>query len=157
MEEQCQHWEKFVFRFRLLSPFWFVVPICFAADDSASASTTLEEIYVTAERVQEYIRNHPQLAETVGYREIYQRSLSSVEEVLKIMPGVEVYQSSGTGSRVSIRGSGRSTGVLVLLNGRPLNSNQYGNLDLNTVPVDLIESVTVFKPPVPRLAGAGGE
>ncbi len=128
----------------------------FAADDSASASTTLYEIYVTAERVQEYIRNHPQLAETVGYREIYQRRLSSVEEVLKIMPGVEVYQSSGTGSRVSIRGSGRSTGVLVLLNGRPLNSNQYGNLDLNTVPVDLIESVTVFKPPVPVWLGPGG-
>ena len=44
----------------------------------------------------------------------------------------------------------------MLLNGRPLNSNQHGKLDLNAIPVDLIQSVSVFKPPVPRLAGTGG-
>jgi vitamin B12 transporter len=116
----------------------------------------VNEVVVTAERIQEFVRNHPQEAVSVGRDEIVQRNLSSVEDVLKTMPGVEVAASSGAGSRVSIRGSGKSGGVLVLVNGRPLNSNQYGSLDLNAIPVDLIESITVFKPPVPVWLGPGG-
>ncbi len=120
------------------------------------AATTLEEITVTAVRVEEYISNHPQLVEVIGRREIDERNLATVEEALKTLPGVDVSQGSGSGSRVSIRGSGRSSGVLVLVDGRPLNSNQYGRLDLNTVPVDQVESITVFKPPVPVWLGPGG-
>lgn len=67
--------------------------------------------------------------------EIIKQNLPNVEEVLKTMPGVEVYSTAGIGSRISIRGSGKSGGVLVLLNGRPLNTNQHGNLDLNSIPL----------------------
>lgn len=116
---------------------------------------TMDAVEVTAEKLSEYVKNHPQDVETVGRREIVRRSLLSVEEVLKTMPGVEIYPSSGVGSRISIRGSGKSGGVLVLLNGRPLNTNQYGGVDLNTIPVEMIESVTVFKPPVPVWLGPG--
>jgi len=116
---------------------------------------TMEAVEVTAEKLSEYVKNHPQDVETVGRKEIVQRSLSNVEEVLKTMPGVEVHQSSGVGSRISVRGSGKSGGVLVLLNGRPLNTNQYGGVDLNTIPVEMIESVNVFKPPVPVWLGPG--
>ncbi|MBN1957940.1 MAG: TonB-dependent receptor [Desulfuromonadales bacterium] len=131
------------------------VPLAQAVENTTSGYN-LGEITVTAERLDAYIRNYPQQVETVGSREIAERHLATTEEVLKTMPGVEGYQSSGSGSRISIRGSGRSSGVLVLLNGRPLNSNQYGNVDLNSVPVDQIESVTVFKPPVPVWLGSGG-
>ena len=79
----------------------------------------------------------------------------SVEEALNGMGGVEVKQSTGVGSRISIRGSGKSGGVLVLLNGRPLNSNQFGSVDLAGIPVETIESITVFKPPVPVWLGSG--
>lgn len=116
---------------------------------------TMEAVEVTAERLSEYVKNHPQGVETIGRKEIVRRSLLSVEEVLKTMPGVEVHPSSGVGSRISIRGSGKSGGVLVLLNGRPLNTNQYGGVDLNTIPIEMIESVTVFKPPVPVWLGPG--
>lgn len=116
---------------------------------------TLEAVEVTAEKIGDYVKNHPQNVEVVRRKEIVERSLLSVEEVLKTMPGVEVAQSSGVGSRISIRGSGRSSGVLVLLNGRPLNTNQYGAVDLNTIPVEMIESITVFKPPVPVWLGPG--
>lgn len=115
----------------------------------------MEAMEVTAERISEFVKNHPQDIETVGRKEIVKRSLLSVDEVLKTMPGVEVQPSSGVGSRISIRGSGKSGGVLVLLNGRPLNTNQYGGVDLNSIPIEMIESVTVFKPPVPVWLGPG--
>lgn len=135
-----------------LLPVW---PAPAQAKDADSRAYTLETVEVTAERIGDYVKNHPQNVETVGRKEIVERSLLSVEEVLKTMPGVEVAQSSGVGSRISIRGSGRSSGILVLLNGRPLNTNQYGAVDLNTIPVEIIESITVFKPPVPVWLGPG--
>ncbi len=117
---------------------------------------TMDEVLVTSEKLREYIQNHPLDVATVERREIVERNLGSVEEILKTMPGVEVYSGAGGGSRISIRGSGRSGGVLILLNGRPLNSNQYGSQDLSSIPVDTIQSVSVFKPPIPVWLGPGG-
>ncbi|HRR40536.1 MAG TPA: TonB-dependent receptor [Syntrophales bacterium] len=119
------------------------------------AAFTLGDVVVTAERLDDYVKNYPQNVEVVERREIAKRNLLSVEEVLKTISGVEVYSAAGIGSRISIRGSGKTGGVLVLLNGRPLNSNQHGNLDLNAIPVDSVQSVSVFKPPVPVWLGAG--
>lgn len=141
----------------------FLLMMLFLPAGSALAETrrtddktfTMEAMEVTAEKFSEYVKNHPQNVETVERKEIIRKSLLSVEEVLKTMPGVEIYPSSGVGSRISIRGSGKSGGVLVLLNGRPLNTNQYGGVDLSTIPVEMIESVTVFKPPVPVWLGPG--
>ena len=121
-----------------------------------TAAFTLNEVIVTSEKIQEYIKNHPQDVKVVEREEIIKQNLPNVEEILKTMPGVEVYPTAGIGSRISIRGSGKSGGVLVLLNGRPLNTNQHGNLDLNSIPVDSIQSVSVFKPPVPVWLGPGG-
>ncbi|MGD9210472.1 MAG: TonB-dependent receptor [Desulfobacteraceae bacterium] len=119
-------------------------------------SEVMEEMVIKADRITEYVENHPRQVEILGQKEISRRNMLSVEEALKSMPGVDVKKSSGVGSRISIRGSGKSGGVLVLLNGRPLNSSQYGATDLSTIPIDIIESITVFKPPIPVWLGPGG-
>ncbi len=118
-------------------------------------TTTLETMVVTADRLREFATNNPAMVEAVGRREIEQRNIRSVEEALGNMGGVEVKQTSGVGSRISIRGSGKTGGVLVLVNGRPINSNQYGGVDLSSIPIETIESITVFKPPVPVWLGTG--
>lgn len=130
--------------------------IALCAETPPEQVYSLGEVVVTSEKLKEYLQNHPLDVSTVERPEIVQRNLGSVEEILKTMPGVEVSSSAGVGSRISIRGSGRSGAVLVLLNGRPLNSNQYGSQDLNSIPVDSIQSVSVFKPPVPVWLGPGG-
>jgi vitamin B12 transporter len=126
------------------------------SDKGAPEVFNLDAVVVTAEKLQEYVKNHPQDVKIVERKEIVERNLANVEEVLKTMPGVEVNSAPGIGSRISIRGSGRSGGVMVLLNGRPLNANQYGSQDLNSIPVDSIQSISVFKPPVPVWLGPGG-
>ncbi len=115
----------------------------------------MSEMTVTADRIDEYVENFPNQVTVMDREEISRRNLLSVEEALRNMPGVDVKKSTGLGSRISIRGSGKSGGVLVLLNGRPLNSSQYGAVDLSTLPVDTIQSITVFKPPVPVWLGPG--
>lgn len=116
---------------------------------------TLDNLVVSSSRTDDYIENHPQDVNVVKRSEILERNISTVEEILKTIPGVDVYPS-GVGSRISIRGSGKSGGVLLLINGRPLNSNNYGSMDLNSIPVDIIETIMVFKPPVPVWLGPGG-
>jgi vitamin B12 transporter len=131
--------------------------IAFSESNNGRAKAlSLGEVIVTAERIQEYLKNHPQEVSVVERKEIVERNLGNVEEVLKTMPGVEVYSTPGIGSRISIRGSGRASGIIVLVNGRPLNSNQYGSQDLSTIPIDSIQSISVFKPPVPVWLGSGG-
>ena len=135
----------------------FLASVVFAAPDKGAPEViSLDAVVVTSEKIQEYVKNHPQDVKVVERKEIVERNLSNVEDILKTISGVEVISTSGLGSRISIRGSGRSSGVLVLLNGRPLNSNQYGSQDLNAIPVDSIRSVAVFKPPVPVWLGPGG-
>ncbi|HPX62312.1 MAG TPA: TonB-dependent receptor [Deltaproteobacteria bacterium] len=127
-----------------------------AKDGKQAGQYSMGEMVVTSDKLEEYIKNYPQDVSFVARDEIVKRNLSSVEEVLKVMPGVEVYPTTGIGTRISLRGSGKSSGVLILLNGRPLNSNNSGSMDLNAIPVEIIESITVFKPPIPVWLGPGG-
>ena len=117
--------------------------------------TPLDEMVITAKRLSDYAAQNPNLVVEMGRAEINQQNLRSISEALNAMPGVEVKSSSAMGSRISIRGSGKSGGVLVLLNGRPLNGSQYGGVDLSSIPMDMVSSITVFKPPVPVWLGAG--
>jgi cobaltochelatase CobN len=120
-----------------------------------NAPLVMDAITVTAERISEYVKNHPQEVTVIERGEILKRNLLNMEEALQAMPGVDVRTSAGMGSRISIRGSGKSGGVLVLLNGRPLNAGQYGGVELSTIPIDIVRSITVFKPPVPVWLGPG--
>jgi len=127
----------------------------YADQSHGSDVITLDEVVVTSDRISDFVSSNPNQVVLMGQDEIKQRNLLSVDDALNAMAGVDVKQSGGFGSRISIRGSGKSGGVLVLLNGRPLNSSQYGSVDLSSVPIDMVESITVFKPPVPVWLGAG--
>lgn len=140
----------------LLSTLLLYGGIGFAQSSGHSGeSVVLETIVVTADRIDAYAQAHPRQVVVLGREEILDRKLMDVGEALNTMPGVDVKSSSAVGSRISIRGSGKSGGVLVLLDGRPLNSSQYGNADLSTIPIDIVQSITVFKPPVPVWLGSG--
>jgi vitamin B12 transporter len=116
-----------------------------------------DEMVVTAKRIQDYINNHPQQVSVMTRDQIKHGSYTDLNQVLNAMPGVEVKKSgSGFGSRISIRGSGTSGKILVLINGRPVNSTQYGVVDLDSIPLDMVSRVDVFKPPVPVWLGPGG-
>ena len=135
---------------------WILCSTVQAQDGHGNPSpTTLDELVITAERLSDYAAENPNLVVEMGHEEILQRNLRSISDTLNAMPGVEVKGSSAMGSRISIRGSGKSGGVLVLLNGRPLNSSQYGGVDLSAIPIDMVTSIMVFKPPVPVWLGAG--
>lgn len=70
----------------------------------------------------------------------------SLAEILEWAPGVQVtrYGSSAQGAYASIRGSS-SEQVLVLLNGKRLNSAQGGGVDLSRIDPETVERVEVIR------------
>jgi vitamin B12 transporter len=117
----------------------------------------METIVVTAEKINAFLEDHPQQVLVMTRDQIKQGSYTDLNQVLNAMPGVEVKKSgSGLGSRISIRGSGGNGAILMLINGRPANSTQYGGVDLESIPLDMVARVDVFKPPVPVWLGPGG-
>ncbi len=78
-----------------------------------------------------------------------------VGEWLAAQPGVaERRTGPGGGQTVSVRG-GRPEGVLVLLDGLPLNDALTGRADLSTVPVASLESATLVRGSGSALYGSG--
>ena len=114
----------------------------------------METVVVTAERFSEYVKNHPQNVTVLGRREIEKRNYLDLTEAIDSMPGVDVRQAGGSmQTRISIRGSSGSGSVLILVNGRPVSSGQYGSVDLGSLPIETVSRVVVFKPPVPVWLG----
>ncbi|MBU1056038.1 MAG: TonB-dependent receptor [Proteobacteria bacterium] len=145
--------------------FCFLLCLCLAntiyaqqdSDTDDAVVYKLGTVYVTTERLSEYVKNHPQNVVQIDRNEIIKRNFLEVGEVLDSMPGVDVTQSQGSmGARISIRGGGGSGSVLVLIDGRPINSAQYGGVNLGSIPLEIVKSITVFKPPVPVWLGPGG-
>ena len=134
---------------------WMPEVACGQHGHGTAQSEVLDALTVTAERITEYAGQHPGQVVVLGSADIAKHNILSVEEALNNMAGVDVQKSAGMGSRISIRGSSKSGGVLVLLNGRPLNSSQYGGVEVSSIPIDIVESITVFKPPVPVGLGSG--
>ncbi|MBU1342259.1 MAG: TonB-dependent receptor [Proteobacteria bacterium] len=126
-----------------------------AAQQNGSEPIILDTVVVTASKIEDYKKNNPHLVQEMTRDQIQKSSFTGIDQVLNAMPGVEV-KKSGTGSRISIQGSGGNGKILVLINGRPANSTQYGSVDLDSIPLDMVQKVDVFKPPVPVWLGPGG-
>lgn len=123
---------------------------------SPENTVTLEQITVVSAKIDDYVQKNPNQVVSMDEKELTERNFLEVYEALGSMAGVDVKRgSSGLGARISIRGGGGSGSVLVLIDGRPMNSGQFGGVDLGSIPMDMIKKITVFKPPAPVWLGPG--
>lgn len=122
---------------------------------NTSKSVQLDEMVVSGDKIQSFIQQFPHQVVGLDAAEINKRHFMDAYEALSTLPGVDIRPSTSGGARISIRGSGGSGQVLVLIDGRPMNTSQYGGVDLSGIPMDIIKSITVFKPPAPVWLGPG--
>lgn len=134
----------------------FLVTPSLAGHGTNNPAHNIGDVLVIGDKVDAFIEKNPSQVVSMGAAEIERRNFLQVHEVLGSMPGVDVKQSaSGLGSRIAIRGGGGSGTVLVLIDGRPAATMQYGGVDLSSIPIDIVQKITVFKPPVPVWLGPG--
>ncbi|MDH3960760.1 MAG: TonB-dependent receptor plug domain-containing protein, partial [Desulfuromonadales bacterium] len=134
----------------------WVAGSAFAADADSSA-VVIDEVVVTATRMAEPLSKASASIAVVTAEEIAARGATRLDEVLQDVVGLHVVSSGPRGSlsSASIRGS-EAAQVLVLIDGVRLNSPQYGQFDLNQLPVAVneIEQVEVLRGAASALYGS---
>jgi len=121
--------------------------------DSAS-DTFSDEIVVTANRVPAQAETVGSSVTVIGREEIERRGATSVADLLRTVPGLDVAQSGGPGTVASvfIRG-GNSNHTLVLIDGVRVINNS-GGFDFSSLRADNVERIEVLRGPQSTLYGS---
>jgi len=115
----------------------------------------MEGMTVTATRVPTPLSEVPIAIEVYTAEEIEESGASDAGQLLESGVGVEKrdYGYVGSVASISIRGS-TANQVLVLVDGRPVNSISLGMADLTEIALDDVKRVEVVRGPVSSLYGA---
>lgn len=117
----------------------------------------LEDIIVTASRIESPLKEAPANVSVITSEEIEGTGAQTVVDALRREPGVfaQSYLGNPKGANIDIRGCGEATpqNVLVLVNGRRVNGIDVTGADLAQIPVDVIERIEVYRGPGTVLYG----
>ncbi|MBU1393966.1 MAG: TonB-dependent receptor [Gammaproteobacteria bacterium] len=127
------------------------VPLSFAADE---AGAKVERIAVTGSRIKRADMETASPVSVIDASAIISSGAISVDEVLQkmtsaggAMTNAGINNGSGGNTRINLRGLGTNR-TLVLVNGRRMIASGTGaasSVDLNTIPVSMIQRVEVLK------------
>ncbi|MEW5767390.1 MAG: TonB-dependent receptor [bacterium] len=115
----------------------------------------LDEVVVTAGRRPQLLADIPVSTTLVTREDIETANALNVAEVIQQTAGVKVnsYGAMGAATTVTLRGSDAKQ-VLVLVDGRPVNTASLGTADLSMYPPDNIAKIEVIRGPFSALYGA---
>jgi outer membrane cobalamin receptor len=122
------------------------------ADDE---SIDLSKIVVTPSRIEEAIGDSPAKVDVITSQQIQSSASQDITEVLTRLTGVNISDYGGANGTKSVRMRGSTSAqVLVMVDGRPLNSPRDGEVDLTTVSLDNIDRIEVVHGPGSSLYGS---
>ncbi|GAA4649506.1 TonB-dependent vitamin B12 receptor [Kistimonas scapharcae] len=126
-----------------------------AANVHADDVYEMDNVVVTASRTAQTIDETLAPVTVISRKDIEQSQASSVPELLKRVPGMQVSTSGGAGSTTSIYLRGTKTAqTLVLLDGHRIDSATSGSASLQIIDPDMIERIEVVRGPRSSLYGA---
>jgi len=110
----------------------------------------LEEIVVTATRIEQAIGNVPGFVSVITEEEIKTSTARTIDDLLRKETGMDVVRPYGLSSKtqsVTLRGiyGDRSSRTLILLDGVPLNDLYSGAVDWNTIPLEAVERIEILR------------
>ncbi len=121
----------------------------------ASEIKELEEVVVTATRIEEPLSLTGSSVRVITEEDIRNQGALTVGEVLRNVPGIYVNQQGSQGSLTTIflRGAA-SNQTLVLIDGVRVNSPTTGLFDFSTLPAENIERIEIVRGPQSALYGS---
>ncbi|WP_211824974.1 TonB-dependent receptor domain-containing protein [Kistimonas asteriae] len=126
-----------------------------AANVHAEDVYEMDNVVVTASRTAQTIDETLAPVTVISRKDIEQSQASSVPELLKRVPGMQVATTGGAGSTTSIYLRGTKTAqTLVLLDGHRIDSATSGSASLQHINPDMIERIEVVRGPRSSLYGA---
>jgi outer membrane cobalamin receptor len=118
---------------------------------------TLDTVVVTATRYPSALKDVAQAVLVIDRADIEARKATTLAELLQNQAGIDIrdYGVAGSFAGISLRGV-PSSGVLVLVDGQPVNSVLTGVADLSAIDLDDVTRVEIIKGPASSLYGANG-
>lgn len=134
-----------------------LLPLILISPALAEEKIKLEEVVVTATRIEESVEDIAQDVTVITKKQIESGSYGNISEVVRTVAGLNLFEygNHGASASVSLRGS-TSEQVLILIDGKRLNKPGDGQVDLNTLPIPLenIERVEILRGASSALYGA---
>jgi len=108
------------------------------------SSLLMPTVVVKAEKFKDDINVENRVI--IDKEDIRRSNAQNVADLLRTVPGVEIKESSGSGSRasVSIRGS-QANQVLILIDGVQLSNALTGEIDLSSIPLASVQRIEISK------------
>lgn len=135
---------------------WFIL-LSFLIISSAWAEekVKLNEVVVTAARIQESIEETTSDVIVIRDDEIKKINVQFIPDVLRKVPDLNLVQNGGTGKAASVllRG-GSSTHTLIMIDGVKVNNTATGSFDFSGIKVDDIERIEIVKGPQSTIYGS---
>lgn len=131
----------------VLSLFLSIIP--------AFSQEMLEEIVVTASRIEEPLEEVSSSVTVITSDDIKKMNVKDITDVLRTVPEVNLVQNGGPGKEASIilRG-GDSRHVLVLIDGVKVNSPTTSSFDFSGILLEDIERIEIIKGPQSTIYGS---
>ncbi len=134
------------------------LPLVIAVASAQENVTTLDEVVITATRLEKGIQDQATNVSLVSGEQIENSGAKNVAEAIEGLVGItEASERGGKGPSREIRmrsGGDTANQVLVLVDGQPINDVSLGAADLGDIPTDGIERVEVIRGPSSALWGA---
>lgn len=138
----------------LCASFAAAVPLSISTA-SASDEPALESVVVTATRQRQRAEDSLASVQVLEREDIQRAGHSSLIEVLRALPGVQVSANGGPGSNsnVFIRGA-EARHTLLLIDGLRIGSASSGAPSLESIPLGMIDRIEILRGPASALYGS---
>lgn len=112
-----------------------------------------EEIVVTATKTPHSLKDVPIATSIITRKEIEKTNAQTAGDILKCLPGIHLNSNGFSRSTVKIHGL-PSKYTLVLVDGHRLKGRHAESIDLDHIPIDMIDKIEVIKGPTSVLYGS---
>lgn len=127
-----------------------VIPVC-----QAVAASPDDTMVVTASPFKDQVQDLIAPVEVITKQDITAIQASSLSDVLRCLPGIQVSNSGGAGQNQSVFIRGRATkNVLVLINGVRIGSATTGAANLAALPLSGVQRIEVLQGPEAAVYGS---
>ena len=135
--------------------FQIIIVMPGVASENANQIFSLDEIVVIASKYPEKILDSVASVEVINEEEIKAAQVDNLADILSTVAGLEInnYGDAAGIKSISIRGSSAEQ-VLIMLDGRPMNNPQTGQIDLGQIPASIIEKIEIYRGPASAIYGA---
>ncbi len=140
--------------YKILKILFLIIPIFLTAQEN-QIQYEIDTIFVTASRVEEPINRIPLSVNLITEEKIRLQNYGDISSILNNLPGIDIrsYSIIGGASSISLFGS-TSQQVLVLVDGRIINSSNLGVADLGLISTNNLKKIEIVIGPISSLYGA---